>query len=354
MTDLDRYLAGRRDQLTLHQLGRLLKTMSDHAYAHPEIGGVKALLDAVARKWDVELSEEHVGQVYGALSLVVPTGVIYSVESSSELDWAISITSLDHGPDTLSKAVFRAWRNVAAAAKQEPAELVLMETGGLLVPDPRDKDLDGLSIAELMFLVTHDKLDGRALLAQPVLGCGVAAALLAELVLRELICIDLTSHVVQARAEPSATVAGISAPVRQALEEIQDGEPAMLGRWLTALSTNGHLAVRRHLVKTGVVVREERGRWQKKTYFVPVGEVIDSIFRVVTRPLHVRRMPTAPCGVLVELAKVTGLTVARYGEWFYVHNIAPGATLAGVPGREQLDLLLAMTKAEVTDLLTRP
>lgn len=341
-------------RLATHQLARFLKAMSDHAYAHPEIGGVRELLEAVAREWDVQLSDEHVRQVCGAVSLVVPTSVAHPVASGSELDQAIPFTSLDRGPDTLSKVIFRAWQNVIAAAKQEPAELVLMETGGLLVPDPRDKDLDRLSIADLLFLVAHDKLDGRALLAPSVLGCGVAAALLAELLLRELISVDLGSHVVQATVEPSTMVAGVPATVRQALEEIQDGQPAALGRWLTVLSARGHLAVRRHLVETGVVAREERGRLQKKTYFVPTGEVVDSIFRVVTRPLHVGRMPTAPCSVLIELAKATRLTVARHGEWLHVHSIAPGATLAGVPGRVQLELLLALTRAEVTDLLTRP
>lgn len=342
------------DRLTLHQLARLLKAMTDHAYAHPEIGGVGQLLDAVARELELELTDEQVGQVYGALSLVVPSGTVYSAASSVELDRAISITGLDKGDDALSKAVFRAWSNVHAAARQEPAELVLMETGGLLVPDPRDKDLDGLSIADLVFLVAHDKLDGRALLAAPVLACAVAGALLAELLLRGLIRVDLASHLVAATAEDSATVPGITAPVRQALEEIQDGRSGTLGRWLTVLSAKGCPAVRRRLVETGVVVREERGRFGKKTYFVPTGEVVDSIFRVVTSPLHVKRMPTAPCAVVIELAKATRLTVARYGEWIHVHDIDPGGTLAGVPGREQLELLLALTRAEVTELLSRP
>jgi hypothetical protein len=342
------------DRLTLHELARLLKALADHGYAHPEIGKVKELLDALGREWDVEVTAEQVGQVYGALSLVLPSGTVFAADQGAELDRAIAITSVDRGPDTLSKAMFRAWQNVLAAAKQEPAELVLMETGGLLVPDPRDEDLDGLSIADLFFLVAHDKLDGRALLAAPVLGCGVAAALLAELLFRELICVDLASHQVAATAEPSKQMTRISPPVRQALEEIQDGRPDTLGAWLGVMTAKGHLAVRRHLAETGVVKREQRGRLQKKTYFVPTGEVVDSIFRVVTRPLHVRRMPTAPCAVLVELAKATRLTVARYGEWLHVHDIAPGATLEGVPGRERLDLLLALTRAEVIDLLTRP
>jgi hypothetical protein len=344
------------ESLTLHELARLLKAMTDRAYANPQIGEVSRLLKTVARELDLELTSEQVGQVYDALSLVVPAGAVYGTEFSVELDRAIAVTSRDDARDALSKTMFRAWRNVHAAARQEPTELVLRETGGLLVPDPRDRDLDGLSIAELVFLVAHDKLDGRALLAQPVLACAVASALLAELLLRGLIRVDLVSHLVQtkanAKAEPSAT--GISAPVHEAFEEILVGRAVTLARWLTILSAKGCPAVCGRLLEAGVVVREERGRLIRKTYFVPTGEVVDSIFRVVTSPLHVGRMPTAPCAVVIELAKATRLTVARFGEWIHVHDIDPGGTLTDAPSREQLDLLLALTRAEVTALLSRP
>lgn len=346
------------EPLTLHELARLLKAMTDRAYANPEICEVSRLLKTVVLELDLELTSEQVGQIYDALSLVVPSGAVYSAEFSVELDRAIAMTSRDDAGDALSKAMFRAWRNVHAAARQEPAELVLRETGGLLVPDPRDRDLDGLSIAELVFLVAHDKLDGRALLAQPVLACAVASALLAELLLRGLIRVDLVSHLVQAKAnakaELSATATGISAPVREAFEEILAGRATTLAQWLTILSPKGCPAVCGRLLEAGVVVREERGRFVKKTYFVPAGEVVDSIFRVATSPLHVGRMPTAPCALVIELAKATRLTVARFGEWIHVHDIDPGGTLTDAPSREQFDLLLALTRAEVTALLSRP
>lgn len=345
------------DRLTLHELARLLKSLTDYAYARPLIGKVDELLAAVEHEFGIALTDEHRGQVYGALSLVVPmsASTVKGLAMGSDLDRAISVTSLDRGPDTLGKAVFRAWQNVTTAARQEPAALWLPETGGLLVPDPRDTDLDGLSIAEMFFLVSHDKHDGRALLPGPVLACSVAAALLAELLLLELASLDLTTHRVRATGEPSQSVRGIPAPVRQALEVIQDGEQATLGCWLTELSSTGHRAVRRHLLEVGAVVREERrARFQKRTCYMPTGEVVDSIFRVATRPLAVGRMPAAPHAVLIELAKAAHLTVARYGDWVHVQHLDPGAALAEVPGRERLDLLLALTRAEITDLLTRP
>lgn len=343
-------------RLTLHELARLLKTMTDYAYAHPWIATVGELLKSVAREFDIALTDEHRGQIYGALSLVVPmpSGTVQGPNMGPELDRAIVVSNLDRTPDTLGKVVFRAWQNVTAAARQEPAELWIPETGGLLMPDPRDADLDGLSIAATFFLVAHDKLDGRALLSEPVLACSVAAALLAELLLLELVSLEIRSHRVLATDQPSQSVPGITVPVRQALEMIQDSQPATLGSWLTRLSPKGHLAVRRHLLEAGVVARKERGRIQKKACYLPADEIVDSIFRVATRPLAVGRMPTAPHAVLIELAKTVHLTAARYGEWVYVHRIDHGATLAEVPGRERLDLLLALTRAEVTDLLTRP
>lgn len=321
------------ERLTLHQLARLLKAMTDHAYAHPEASDVRRVLDAVADEQGIELSGEHIAQINGALHTTKPAG----------------------RPETLSKELFRAWGNVVAAAKQEPAELVLMETGGLLVPDPRDQDLDGLAVAELFFLVAHDRFDGRPLLPQPVLACGVSGALIAELMLRELISIDLASHLVHATGRAARTVPGIATVVRHALEATQSAPPATLGHWLTELADSGPMTVRRDLLQAGVLAREVRGRLKKKkTYFVPTGEVVDSIFRVVTRPLQVGRMPTPQCGVLLELAKATRLTITRHAEWFHAHSLAPGATLTEAPGRERVELLLALVRAEVTDLLTRP
>lgn len=187
-----------------------------------------------------------------------------------------------------------------------------------------------------------------------MVACSVAAALLAELLLLGLVSVEVRSHRVIATDEPSQSVPQITGPVRQALEVIQDSHPVTLGSWLTRLSPKGHLAVRRSLLEAGAVTRTERGRFQKKTCYVPADEMVDSIFRVATRPLGVGRMPTAPHAVLIELAKTVHLTAARYGDWVYVHRVEPGATLTGVPGRERLDLLLALTRAEVTELLTRP
>lgn len=145
------YLTEQR--LALHELARLLKTMTDYAYAHPSIGTVGELVNSIEREFDIALSDEHRGQIYSALSLVapMPSGTVQGPNIGPELDRAILATNLDRTPDTLGKAVFRAWRNVTAAARQEPAELWIPETGGLLMPDPRDADLDGLSIAATSF-----------------------------------------------------------------------------------------------------------------------------------------------------------------------------------------------------------
>ncbi len=342
-------------RLSPYELARLLKLMVDHAYQDPQVVGVDALVGAVARKFDLSLTEEHWGQVYGAVSLVVPQlgGTVSATVTGSGLDQAIRISDVNRTPDTLGKVIFQAWQNISVATRQEPAAMWLPETGGLLVSDPRDEDVVDLSIAEMFHLVAHDKNAGHALLAEPVLACGIAAALLAELLLLGLVELDVETHDVKATGQPSASVLGISGPVRQALEVIQDGGPDTLGSWLNALSPKGYRAVRRHLVQAGRATRVE-GRFTKRVRYPPASELVDSILRVATRPLAAGRMPGAPYAVLVELAKVARLTQLRYGDWVYVHRIDPGASLELVPGRERFDLLLALTRAEVTDLLTRP
>lgn len=343
-------------RLSPHELARLLKLMVDHAYESPWIEGVDGLVEAVARKFDLALTEEHYDQIHGALCLVVPmpTGTVPDVVSGAVLDRAIRVSNVNRTTDALGRAVFQAWQNLKVAVRQEPAEMWVAQTGGLLLPDPRNEDVVDLSIAEMFHLVAHDKNDGRALLAEPVLACGIAAALVAELLLRGLVELDAATHAVRACEEPAASVLGISGPVRRALEVAQGGEHSTLGSWLSALSTTGYLAVRSHLVRAGRASRVERGRFTKRVCYPPAGEVVDSIFRVATRPLAAGRTPGAPYAVLVELAKALHLPQLRYGDWVHVHRTDPGASLALVPGRERFDLLLALTRAEVTDLLTRP
>ena len=114
--------------------------------------------------------------------------------------------------------------------------------------------------------------------------------------------------------------------------------------------------MRRHLTKElGIVVREERGRVQKRTCFRPVApEIVESVFRVATRPLAIRLRPPPPFAVLVELARSTRLTARRPGDWAYIHGLAPGGALSEIPDRERFELLLALTRAEVTERLSRP
>jgi Golgi phosphoprotein 3 (GPP34) len=341
-------------RLTLDQLAKLLKALVDHSYKYPQITQVKELLTEAAGDHGVVLTEEQREQVYGALYTAMPTGAVRSGDEWAAVQ-AHVVTSLGRDPRALYELLMQAWQLVIAREKEQPAESALVEErDGLLVPDPRDKDLDGLGIADVFFLVTHDPHDGRPLLAAPVLACGTAAALLAELLVHDLVSLDLGTHEVKA-AEALVGVPELSATARQALEVIQDGGSATLGHWLSALAANGHRAVQTHLRQEGIVTREERGRFQKKACFVPVDpQIVDSIFRAATFRLRVGRWPDAPYAVLIELARVTGLTANRYSSWWEVHRIDPGGALVEVPGRERIDLLFALTKAAITELLSSP
>jgi hypothetical protein len=339
--------------LTLDQLAKLLKVLADHSYAYPQVTRVSALLDEASSNHGVALTQEQCDQAYDAIRKALAPRALRDGDVRTAVERCVA-TALRRDPRGLYGLLMQAWQLVLADSREEPVESSLVvERDGLLIPDPRDKDLDGLAIAELFFLVAHDRFDGRLLLGGRALACGVAAALLAELVLCGALSIDLASHQVQAMPAASGTAA-LPALARQALEEIQHGSPLTLSQGLAALSAKGHLAVRRQLVQRGTVVLAERGRFQKRTHILPVGETVDSIFRVATRPLAVGRLPTVPYALVIELAKATRLAVARHSEWIHVHHIDPGCTLIGAPGQAQLSLLLSCARAEVTEMLSRP
>lgn len=341
-------------RLTLDQLAKLLKALVDHSYKYPQITHVKELLTEAAGDHGVVLTEEQREQVYGALYMAMPVGTARRGDERAAVQSHV-VTSLGRDPRALYELLMQAWQLVVAREKERPIEPTLVEErDGLLIPDPRDKDLDGLGVADAFFLVAHDPHDGRPLLAAAVLACGTAAALLAELMAYDLVSLDLHTHEVKA-GEALADVPELSATARQALEVIQDSGRATLGDRLSALAADGHRAVQTYLRQEGIVTREERGRFQKKVCFVPANpQIVESIFWAATFPLRVGRRPGAPYAVLIELARVTGLTTNRYSAWWEIHRIEPGSALVEVPGRERIDLLLALTKAAITELLSSP
>ena len=225
--------------LSPDQLAKLLKALADHTYRYPQTTDVSELLHEATSEQGVIVSIEQSAQIYEALYTAMPAGTVRSGDHPAAVQSYVA-ASLVEDPHALYNLLMSAWTQAVTEANEQPfVPMLAEEQDGLLVPDPRDKDLAGLGIAEMFFLAAHDRFDGRPLLAEPVVACGVAGALLADLMCRDLIALDLASHQVRLVDVASGVVAGISAPTRQALEEIQDGEPAALGSWLTALSTNG-------------------------------------------------------------------------------------------------------------------
>ena len=344
--------------LTPDQLAKLLKALADHTYRYPQRADVSELLREAAGEQGVIVSVEQQAQIYVALYTAMPAGSPRSSDHGAAVQVFVN-TSLEEDPRALYNLLMTAWKRAISEANEQPFVSILTEEqDGLFVPDPRDKDLEGLGIAEMFFLTAHDRFDGRPLLAESVVACGVASALLADLMCRDLIALNRMTHQVFTMGGLSGTLAEESVPVRQALEEIQNGELATLGSLLTTLPTKTFRALRRHLTKDlGIVVREERGRIQKQPCFRPVNpEIVESIFRIATRPLAVDHRPPERFAVLIELARATRLTARRPGEWAYTQDLAPGGALSEIeiPGRELLELLLALTRAEVTELLSRP
>ena len=184
------------ERLGRHDLAALLKVLVDLEYKHPT-NSYERLFENAHDLQRIFVTDEQKEQVKAAVAAVPPDALRRAGQPSLDgATDAYTITTAGRARVPLGEMLYHAWVQVHGSADDERIVVLAEEPDGLLVPDPRDKDLDGLGIAEVFFLVAHDRHDGRPRLAPMVLACGTAAALLAELLLHNLLTIDLVCQVV--------------------------------------------------------------------------------------------------------------------------------------------------------------
>jgi Golgi phosphoprotein 3 (GPP34) len=208
-------------------------------------------------------------------------------------------------------------------------------------PSPMRDAVEGLDLPSRFYLAAHKVRTGDPLLPERVIGLGLSAAVLAELLAErrlrvgsaaELVEVSLPRH---GESEPVAGVAG------RVLEQIAvEPEPAVLGDWLAFLAGSLPEMVRAELLGRGVLdVVARRWPWLREQYpparAVSTFAVLDAAVMDAAR----RDGPGFLNRLLLGIATATTLTGAHH-EWAGIHLTSRQAISIDAPNSPALLLLL--------------
>ena len=180
-------------------------------------------------------------------------------------------------------------------------------------PGPLDTGLSGTGlVADDLYLLAHDDRTGKALLPPRPLGTGLAGALLAELMLADLIGLRSDTAVIVADGAPPAAVRG---HVLLALIAAEPG-PLPVTAWLGYLGQTAVRDVAARLEQAGDLTRVRSRVPRRGARMVPVNP--DWAFAPMTRvrpALDPARPVTAYAAALAGLAVASGLSfrLDQYG-----------------------------------------
>lgn len=207
-------------------------------------------------------------------------------------------------------------------------------------------------LADELFCIAHDDRTGRSRLHSRVLGLGLAAGLLGELVLCDRVEIaDGGGIRVVNRAPPADVLA--HATLSQLLAQSQHRD---LRTWLAFLAETAVESVAGRLVLAGVWQREERRRLGRtRVWHVPTDANV-----VAWRGMRLARLLTStdvidtPDAVLAGLVAVTGLVEVVL--WQSEGRESGLARITAEVGRLSWSLyhLIAFTQAAVGDAVLAP
>lgn len=292
--------------------------------------------------------------------------------------------------DALSVLVLSALESRSALAPGLPAGHGETETS------PVREDLRMLTLPGRFCLLAFNEYSGKLMLPDAVLGLGIAAAALAELVLAERICIDAASQTVRhyTKAEFVAArqlgelvgffggegaagvrfavcardtafafdlppvdghISPLSAPAGRALLYLQSRSHSSIGKWLAVLADAEPDRLLANLAFAGVLAAEPRRIRREKLRYRPVRpHTAGYIHSAIVSPIARNEYPALPDVVLLELVRATGLDMAARSQWTAASRLRKGVALAEAPYGAELECLLAITAAEVTAVNSSP
>lgn len=370
---------------TTRELVELVKALSDYS-AEVHCRDLAAAVTGVEARESLKLTEPQANQVACEVVTALPGGA-----APPEVD-PNAVLNAWVGDDhvRLYKALLNTWLNLCARLEAEH-EAADRERAAIVSVDPAEPDTPRLPLPGWLFMISHDPHSGKPQLMQAVIGFGLAAAIMSELLLADRVHLEPANHRVLAFSHtehelaysltavlesfdqaalserlavrerllelprPEARAMRLTKSAEQVLQTIEESQPAPLRTWLVRLAPAVTGLVREELLADGIVERRVKRRLGERVFYAPTDTEAAVLLRAsAVSPLVQGRTPDPATAVLLELVRATGLDVARRGEWYELARQPRQPLPADFPRREPLAELLELARAEVTTVITSP
>lgn len=346
---------------TARELAALVKALMDWCTDGGR-GGLDTALTQVAKRCHISVPEVQREQVYAALAAVPPAAV--PPTGFGQGGFGQGGARPPHDQKALYTLLTAAWVDLCAQAQAEATRE--NEEHDRAPRDPVAEAIRRLTLSGRYYVVAHNGR-GKPLLSRPVIGLGLAAGTIAELVIAGRISLDTrTHHLLRVPGDGGAAsydrvTETVARPTpSRAAERVLEETPAQstpLRDHLVSLSARVEEWVCTELAESGLVTAETHGMLRERVYYAPCERGLATAVRTLLGgALHTDPIAMADA-VLAELVIATALDARHSGAWDRLPTMTRGDALAESrrpAAAAQLKLLVDLTAAEVDTLVTSP
>lgn len=341
------------------ELAELVKALMDWC-TEGGYGNLDEVLAQVARRFHITVSDQQRYQVFVSVADALPAGSSHTQDPIADVNsWVAA--RLPYEPHALYALLMTAWMDLCAQAEAEATrENEARERGER---DPIAEAIRQLTLTGRYYVVAHSGR-GKPVLSEAVIGLGLAASAIAELIVAGWVAVEIRTHrfIPPEPAEAAPPDAETTIPIKpsRAAESVLEDLRARaipLRDQLTVVAADVEERVRAELYEAGIINPETRGMLRERVYYAPVQRGLAKAIRaLVGGALY--SDPIAPTdAVLAELAIATGLDAKQSGGWDRLGSMNRGDALAKTRRADtaaQLKLLVDLTAAEVDAVVISP
>ncbi|MBR7838968.1 GPP34 family phosphoprotein [Actinospica durhamensis] len=346
---------------TTRELAELIKALMDWS-AESAYGDLDDVLTQVAKRFHITVSDQQRDQVYAAVADALPADTGDGEDPTADVTaWVAA--RLPYEPQVLSALLMNSWMDLCSQAEAEATRA--NEERERAERDPIAEAIRHLTLTGRYYVVAHNGR-GKPLLSEAVIGLGLAAGAVAELIIAGRIGVEIRTHQLvdgslpeNPPGTPDTEASPPPAPSQAAEGALEDlrKQTVPLRDQLSVVAAGIEERVRAELLESGLITPETRGMLRERVYYAPVPRGLAKAIRaLVGGALYSDPIPSADA-VLAELAIATGLDAKQTGGWDRLSSMNRGDALAKTRRAEtaaQLKLLVDLTAAEVDAVVISP